>query len=213
MLDNRKIGELPEINGKLVKVSGELRCSGPAGAVRSSTRGLVLAGVLLGSVLLPWLLHEVSGPSGSLSAPFLVLGNALRTGALLGEPQLLTVCPLQSIFRVVFHDRRLQYTEHQQLEGWRWNRPGDRILDIGECPGQHLGVCLRAPRALPRSAGGPRFPVTPLLLLLTKPGSLPVLLQISPCPWASSIPGRIQRSSTRWSSCGILPRGPRCSSR
>ncbi|NXA43352.1 TFCP2 factor, partial [Eudromia elegans] len=54
MLDNRKIGELPEINGKLVK----------------------------------------------------------------------------SIFRVVFHDRRLQYTEHQQLEGWRWNRPGDRILDI-----------------------------------------------------------------------------------
>lgn len=38
----------------------------------------------------------------------------------------------QSIIRVVFHDRRLQYTEHQQLEGWRWNRPGDRILDLGE---------------------------------------------------------------------------------
>lgn len=38
----------------------------------------------------------------------------------------------QSIIRVVFHDRRLQYTEHQQLEGWRWSRPGDRILDIGE---------------------------------------------------------------------------------
>lgn len=37
----------------------------------------------------------------------------------------------QSIIRVVFHDRRLQYTEHQQLEGWRWSRPGDRILDIG----------------------------------------------------------------------------------
>ena len=33
---------------------------------------------------------------------------------------------------MVFHDRRLQYMEHQQLEGWRWNRPGDRILDIGE---------------------------------------------------------------------------------
>lgn len=33
---------------------------------------------------------------------------------------------------MVFHDRRLQYTEHQQLEGWRWNRPGDRILDLGE---------------------------------------------------------------------------------
>ncbi|KAM3934867.1 transcription factor CP2-like [Leptodactylus fuscus] len=37
---------------------------------------------------------------------------------------------VKSIFRVVFHDRRLQYTEQEQLEGWRWNRPGDRILDI-----------------------------------------------------------------------------------
>ncbi|XP_072502384.1 transcription factor CP2-like protein 1 isoform X2 [Notamacropus eugenii] len=37
---------------------------------------------------------------------------------------------LKSVVRVVFHDRRLQYTEQQQLEGWRWNRPGDRILDI-----------------------------------------------------------------------------------
>ena len=43
--------------------------------------------------------------------------------------------PAQSIIRVLFHDRRLQYTEHQQLEGWRWSRPGDRILDIGESPG------------------------------------------------------------------------------
>ncbi|NXR06736.1 TFCP2 factor, partial [Semnornis frantzii] len=68
MLDNRKLGELPEINGKLVK----------------------------------------------------------------------------SIFRVVFHDRRLQYTEHQQLEGWRWNRPGDRILDIGEALG---GVGAAVPPA------------------------------------------------------------------
>ncbi|XP_025969734.1 alpha-globin transcription factor CP2 isoform X2 [Dromaius novaehollandiae] len=69
MLDNRKIGELPEINGKLVK----------------------------------------------------------------------------SIFRVVFHDRRLQYTEHQQLEGWRWNRPGDRILDI-DVP---MSVGIIDPRANP----------------------------------------------------------------
>ncbi|XP_036447410.1 transcription factor CP2-like protein 1 isoform X1 [Colossoma macropomum] len=37
---------------------------------------------------------------------------------------------VKSIVRVVFHDRRLQYTERMQLEGWRWNRPGDRILDI-----------------------------------------------------------------------------------
>ncbi|NWY34336.1 TFCP2 factor, partial [Pheucticus melanocephalus] len=36
----------------------------------------------------------------------------------------------QSLVRVVFHDRRLQYSEQQQLEGWRWSRPGDRILDI-----------------------------------------------------------------------------------
>ncbi|XP_048385674.1 upstream-binding protein 1-like isoform X4 [Stegostoma tigrinum] len=37
---------------------------------------------------------------------------------------------VKSIVRVVFHDRRLQYTEHQQLEGWKWNRPGDRLLDL-----------------------------------------------------------------------------------
>ncbi|XP_012582568.1 PREDICTED: upstream-binding protein 1-like isoform X2 [Condylura cristata] len=37
---------------------------------------------------------------------------------------------LKSIVRVVFHDRRLQYTEHQQLEGWKWNRPGDRLLRL-----------------------------------------------------------------------------------
>ena len=40
-----------------------------------------------------------------------------------------------SVRRLVVDDfqiRRLQYTEHQQLEGWRWNRPGDRILDIGK---------------------------------------------------------------------------------
>lgn len=27
--------------------------------------------------------------------------------------------------------------EHQQLEGWKWNRPGDRLLDIGN-PLQHI---------------------------------------------------------------------------
>ncbi|XP_035286440.1 upstream-binding protein 1-like isoform X2 [Anguilla rostrata] len=37
---------------------------------------------------------------------------------------------VKSIVRVVFHDRRLQYMEHQQLEGWKWNRPGDRLLDM-----------------------------------------------------------------------------------
>ncbi|KAM9738575.1 upstream-binding protein 1 isoform 2-T2 [Menidia menidia] len=47
-----------------------------------------------------------------------------------GELAELTNKMVKSIVRVVFHDRRLQYTEHQQLEGWKWNRPGDRLLDI-----------------------------------------------------------------------------------
>ncbi|KAB1265917.1 Transcription factor CP2-like protein 1 [Camelus dromedarius] len=45
---------------------------------------------------------------------------------------------LKSVVRVVFHDRRLQYTEQQQLDGWRWSRPGDRILDIGVMEPQAL---------------------------------------------------------------------------
>ncbi|XP_051992489.1 upstream-binding protein 1-like [Xyrauchen texanus] len=49
---------------------------------------------------------------------------------------------VKSIVRVVFHDRRLQYMEHQQLEGWKWNRPGDRLLDI-DIP---LSVGITEPR-------------------------------------------------------------------
>uniref|UniRef100_A0AAQ5ZXT9 Grh/CP2 DB domain-containing protein n=1 Tax=Amphiprion ocellaris TaxID=80972 RepID=A0AAQ5ZXT9_AMPOC len=52
---------------------------------------------------------------------------------------------VKSIVRVVFHDRRLQYMEHQQLEGWRWNRPGDRILDL-DVP---LSVGILEPRSHP----------------------------------------------------------------
>lgn len=52
---------------------------------------------------------------------------------------------VKSIVRVVFHDRRLQYMEHQQLEGWRWSRPGDRILDI-DIP---LSVGIQEPRSHP----------------------------------------------------------------
>ncbi|XP_041435040.1 transcription factor CP2-like protein 1 isoform X2 [Xenopus laevis] len=37
---------------------------------------------------------------------------------------------LRSVVRVVFHDRRLQYSERQQLESWQLNHPGDRILDL-----------------------------------------------------------------------------------
>ncbi|NWS13144.1 TFCP2 factor, partial [Pachyramphus minor] len=62
-----------------------------------------------------------------------------------GAPGLLGWEGPGSIFRVVFHDRRLQYTEHQQLEGWRWNRPGDRILDI-DIP---MSVGIIDPRANP----------------------------------------------------------------
>uniref|UniRef100_A0AAX7VN93 Grh/CP2 DB domain-containing protein n=1 Tax=Astatotilapia calliptera TaxID=8154 RepID=A0AAX7VN93_ASTCA len=49
---------------------------------------------------------------------------------------------VKSIVRVVFHDRRLQYMEHQQLEGWKWNRPGDRILDIAEFIFQLFSILL-----------------------------------------------------------------------
>ncbi|KAJ8351627.1 hypothetical protein SKAU_G00231030 [Synaphobranchus kaupii] len=61
--------------------------------------------------------------------------------------RLVKSCPacFQSIVRVLFHDRRLQYTEHQQLEGWRWNRPGDRLLDI-DIP---LSVGILEPQAHP----------------------------------------------------------------
>ncbi|XP_077315596.1 transcription factor CP2-like protein 1 isoform X1 [Lithobates pipiens] len=37
---------------------------------------------------------------------------------------------IKSVVRVVFHDRRLQYSERQQLEIWQMSHPGDRILDI-----------------------------------------------------------------------------------
>lgn len=36
----------------------------------------------------------------------------------------------KSVVRVLFHDKRLQYTEHAQIDEWRTNRPGERILRI-----------------------------------------------------------------------------------
>ncbi|XP_072305344.1 transcription factor CP2 isoform X1 [Eucyclogobius newberryi] len=63
----------------------------------------------------------------------------------IGELPEITDKMVKSIIRVVFHDRRLQYTEHQQLEGWRWNRPGDRILDL-DVP---LSVGIIDPRSNP----------------------------------------------------------------
>eukprot|EP00106_Octopus_bimaculoides_P021947 XP_014789389.1 PREDICTED: transcription factor CP2-like [Octopus bimaculoides] len=37
---------------------------------------------------------------------------------------------LQSVVKVCFHERRLQYMEKEQLELWRLTRPGERLLDI-----------------------------------------------------------------------------------
>uniref|UniRef100_A0A1I8GWQ1 CP2 domain-containing protein n=1 Tax=Macrostomum lignano TaxID=282301 RepID=A0A1I8GWQ1_9PLAT len=49
----------------------------------------------------------------------------------------LTYCPLpqekprllRSVFRVSFHERRMQFMEREHLDYWRHSRPGERILD------------------------------------------------------------------------------------
>lgn len=93
--------------------------------------------ILMTSVLNPAPLIPDSGHFKWFSDCFLFLSHLHRRWRSGSRFQLLLLkrpvpfC-LQSIVRVVFHERRLQYVEHQQLEGWRWNRPGDRILDIGE---------------------------------------------------------------------------------
>lgn len=76
----------------------------------------------------------------------------------LGEYQDLNGKYIKSIIRVVFHDRRLQYTEHQQLEGWRWSRPGDRILDL-DIP---LSSGILDPRASPTQLNTVEFLWDPL---------------------------------------------------
>uniref|UniRef100_A0A8K9Y1P0 Upstream-binding protein 1 n=1 Tax=Oncorhynchus mykiss TaxID=8022 RepID=A0A8K9Y1P0_ONCMY len=48
---------------------------------------------------------------------------------------------------------RLQYTEHRQLEGWKWNRPGDRLLDI-DIP---LSVGIMEPKADPSQLNAAEF--------------------------------------------------------
>ncbi|NXP67800.1 TFCP2 factor, partial [Chloropsis cyanopogon] len=64
---------------------------------------------------------------------------------------------VQSVARVVFHDRRLQYSEQQQLEGWRWSRPGDRILDIGG-PGRGFGGLGGGPGGITAPSPDPAVP-------------------------------------------------------
>ncbi|CAD7666436.1 unnamed protein product [Nyctereutes procyonoides] len=71
----------------------------------------------------------------------------------LGDFQDLNTKYVKSIIQVVFHDRRLQYTEHQQLEGWRRSRPGHRILDIDIPP----SVGILDPRASPTQLNAVEF--------------------------------------------------------
>lgn len=37
---------------------------------------------------------------------------------------------LQSTIRICFHDRRLQYTEREQILAWQRARPGERLLEV-----------------------------------------------------------------------------------
>lgn len=127
MLDNRKIGELPEITGKMVKVRFRLACFSVCWDKPQQLKHLIVK---------------------TNSSDF------------------------QSIIRVVFHDRRLQYTEHQQLEGWRWNRPGDRILDLGES----ISVAPQGPGSSVLSLKQQEALITACFHV--------ALLQISPCPSA-----------------------------
>ena len=56
-----------------------------------------------------------------------------------------TLCDVQSVIRVVFHERRLQYMEREQLDVWRQTRPGERIVDMGlHCSTSLLLVLLNS---------------------------------------------------------------------
>uniref|UniRef100_A0A8B9S0H7 Grh/CP2 DB domain-containing protein n=1 Tax=Accipiter nisus TaxID=211598 RepID=A0A8B9S0H7_9AVES len=80
----------------------------------------------------PVLVQPQSSPSSAPVQPHLSTGReAVAVGSARSRGWRRGPDPAaQSVVRVVFHDRRLQYSEQQQLEGWRWSRPGDRILDI-----------------------------------------------------------------------------------
>lgn len=36
----------------------------------------------------------------------------------------------QSLIRICFHERRLQYMEREQMAAWQASRPGDRIVEV-----------------------------------------------------------------------------------
>lgn len=41
-----------------------------------------------------------------------------------------TTISFQSVIRICFHERRLQYMEKEQMQLWQRARPGDRILEV-----------------------------------------------------------------------------------
>uniref|UniRef100_A0A3B4X9Q9 Upstream-binding protein 1 n=1 Tax=Seriola lalandi dorsalis TaxID=1841481 RepID=A0A3B4X9Q9_SERLL len=90
---------------------------------------------------------------------------------------------VKSIVRVVFHDRRLQYTEHQQLEGWKWNRPGDRLLDI-DIP---MSVGIVEPKTHPSQLNAAEF-----LWDMNKRTSVFVQVSFVPSVGRKGVPFRIQ---------------------
>lgn len=48
------------------------------------------------------------------------------TTSLKGHPTFL----FQSTIRICFHERRLQYTEREQMLAWQRARPGERLLEV-----------------------------------------------------------------------------------
>lgn len=42
----------------------------------------------------------------------------------------LTFFHLQSVIRICFYERRLQYMEKEQMSLWQSSRPGDRIVEV-----------------------------------------------------------------------------------
>ncbi|XP_051824113.1 alpha-globin transcription factor CP2-like [Antechinus flavipes] len=71
-----------------------------------------------------------------------------------GEPAEISGGLVKSMFRLLFHDRGLQYSEQQQqFESWGWNKPGDRILDIDLA----MSVGITDPRANPNQLNTVEF--------------------------------------------------------
>lgn len=50
--------------------------------------------------------------------------------SLLFQAPIIHVVFFQSVIRICFHERRLQYMEKEQMDAWQKARPGDRILEV-----------------------------------------------------------------------------------